>query len=264
VSWAQPGVGAVATQSIAEPAYGPGLLERLAGGQGAQAALAELLAADPQANVRQVAVVDARGEVAAHTGDGCIPFAGHETGEGFSCQANLMGSETVWPGMAEAYRSATGDLASRLLAALDAAEAQGGDVRGRQSAALVVVSAEGESWRKRFDLRVEDHSDPLGELRRVLDLARAYELASEGDDLTGQSRHSDAGERYQRALELAPDNDELLFFAGFAAAQGGDMDTGLARIRRAIDANPGWAVLLPRLPEELAPGIGELRQQLDI
>ena len=188
VSWAQSGVGAVATQSIAEIAHGPGALERLAAGGGAQAALAELLAADEQARFRQVAVIDARGEVAVHTGESCIPFAGHEVGEDFSCQANMMASETVWPAMARAFREAEGDLAERMVAALDAAETEGGDVRGRQSAALVVVGAEGEPWRKRFELRVEDHPDPLVELRRVLGVARAYELASEGDELVGEGR----------------------------------------------------------------------------
>ena len=262
VSWAQPGVGAVATQSIAEPAYGPRALERLAAGEGAQAALAELLAEDEQARFRQVAVVDASGQVAVHTGDGCIPFAGDEAGDGFSCQANMMGSPTVWPAMAAAFRDATGDLAERMLAALDAAEAQGGDVRGRQSAALVVAAAGGEPWRKRFDLRVEDHPDPLAELRRVLGLARAYELASEGDDLVGQGRHEEAAKRYAAALELAPDNDELLFFAGVAGMHGGADEEGIERVRRAMAANPGWAALLPRLSEEIAPGVSELRERL--
>jgi uncharacterized Ntn-hydrolase superfamily protein len=264
VSWAQPGVGAVATQSIAEPAYGPRALEQLAAGQGARTALAELVADDALASVRQVAVVDARGEVAVHTGDGCIPFAGHEVGDGFSCQANMMASPTVWPAMAEAFRDAQGDLAERMLAALDAAEAEGGDVRGRQSAALVVVPAEGESWQRRFDLRVEDDPEPLVELRRVLCVARAYEIASEGDELTGQQRYADAGERYERALALAPDNDELLFFAGLSAALAGDVQAGTERVRRAMDRNEGWAALLPRLPEDIAPGASAVRQALGL
>ncbi len=262
VSWAQPGVGAVATQSIAEIAHGPRALERLSAGQGAEAALTELLAADEQARFRQVAVVDGKGEVAVRTGAGCIPFAGHEVGEEFSCQANMMASETVWPAMAAAFRAASGDLAERMAAALDAAEAEGGDVRGRQSAALVVVGAEGEPWRKRFDLRVEDHPDPLAELRRVLGVARAYELASEGDELVGEGRHEEAAERYAAALELAPDNDELLFFAGVAAIHGGASDQAIERVRRAMAANPGWAQLMPRLSEEIAPGVGELRKRL--
>jgi uncharacterized Ntn-hydrolase superfamily protein len=262
VSWAQPGVGAVATQSIAEPAYGPRALERLGAGEGAQAALAALTAEDPQAAVRQVAVVDARGEVAVHTGDGCIAFAGHQVGDGFSCQANMMASPTVWPAMAEAFSAAQGDLAECLLAALDAAEAEGGDVRGRQSAALVVVPAEGDTWLRRFDLRVEDDPEPLVELRRVLQIARAYEVATEGDDLIGQQRYAEAGEVYQRALELAPDNDEVQFFAGLSAVQAGNAEAGLGIVRQAMAANPGWAQLLPRLDDETLPGVSELRQRL--
>jgi len=264
VSWAQPGVGAVATQSIAEPAYGPRALERLASGGGAQETLSALTSKDPQSHVRQVAAVDATGQVAVHTGDGCIPFAGHDAGDGFSCQANMMGSPTVWPAMAEAFRGASGDLADRLLSALDAAEAEGGDVRGRQSAALVVVPAEGESWRRRFDLRVEDAAEPLTELRRVLGVARAYELAEEGDDLVGRGRHAEAGDRYQRALALAPDNDELLFFAGLAAAQGGDLRAGVDLVRRAVAANSGWAALLPRLSAEIAPAARAVRDALGL
>ena len=142
VSWAEPGVGAVATQSIAEPAYGPWLLDRLRGGQAPREALDELLAHDQQARVRQVSVVDSRGAVAVQTGDRCIPYAGHVEGDGFSAQANMMAGPEVWPAMAEAFSASTGPLPRRLLATLDAAEAVGGDVRGRQSAALVVVPAE--------------------------------------------------------------------------------------------------------------------------
>jgi tetratricopeptide (TPR) repeat protein len=128
----------------------------------------------------------------------------------------------------------------------------------------VVVPADGESWRRRFDVRVEDHQDPLAELRRLVGLARAYELASEGDDLVGQGRHAEAGERYQRALELAPENDELLFFAGLAAAQAGDLDTGVERVRRAMASNAGWKQLLPRLSLDIAPGAAAVRQALDL
>src|SRR4051812_9109032 len=183
VSWAEPGVGAVATQSIAEPAYGPRLLERLREGRAPRDALDELLAADEQAAVRQVAVVDSGGALAVHTGDGCIPYAGHVEGAGFSAQANMMAGPDVWPAMAEEFTTATGPLPRRLLATLDAAEAAGGDVRGRQSAALLVVPREGEAWQRTLELRVEDSADPLGELRRLLDLADAYEVATEGDEL---------------------------------------------------------------------------------
>jgi len=177
VCWAQPEVGAAATQSVAEVAHGPNALAHLADGAGASAAVAAVLREDELARFRQVGVVDASGGAVAHTGSGCIAFAGDVVGNGFCCQANMMARETVPVAMASAYCSAEGDLAERLVAALDAAEAQGDDVRGRQSAALLVVPARGEPWRSRFDLRVDDHAEPLVELRRLLRFAMAYELA---------------------------------------------------------------------------------------
>jgi uncharacterized Ntn-hydrolase superfamily protein len=264
VSWALPGVGAVATQSIAEPAYGPRLLDRLEAGDAPRAALDRLLAEDEQSRFRQVAVIDRSGAVAIHTGDGCIVHAGHAVGGGFSAQANMMASPEVWPAMAKAYRAAEGPLTRRLLAALQAAEAAGGDVRGRQSAALLVVPAKGEVWEKVADLRVEDDPEPLSELERLLDLRDAYELATQGDDLVGEGRHSEAAERYRRAAELAPDNHELLFWAGLALAQGGDLDAGLERVRRAIELQPGWRDLLANLEPEVAPGAEPVRKALGI
>jgi uncharacterized Ntn-hydrolase superfamily protein len=262
VSWAEPGIGAVATQSIAEPAYGPRLLERLRGGQAPEQALNELLADDDQARFRQVAVVDGGGAVAVHTGEGCIPFAGHVEDESFSAQANMMAGPDVWPAMADAFRSATDPLPRRLLAALDAGEAAGGDVRGRQSAALVVVPADGEAWQRTVELRVEDHTDPLGELRRLLDLADAYAVATEGDDLVGEGRHAEAAERYREAAKLAPANDELLFWAGLALAQGGDLEGGIERVRSAIEMHSGWRDLLERLEPEIAPSAATVRAEL--
>lgn len=262
VSWGEPGVGAVATQSIAEPAYGPRLLERLRGGQAPREALDELLAADEQARFRQVAVVDAAGAIAVHTGDGCIPYAGHVEGEGFSAQANMMAGPEVWPAMAEAFTAATGPLPRRLLVALEAAEAAGGDVRGRQSAAMVVVPELGEAWQRTVELRVEDHREPLAELTRLLDLSDAYALATEGDDLVGEGRHDEAAERYRRAAELAPANDELLFWAGLALAQGGNLEEGVERVRSAIAMHSGWRDLLERLEPEIAPGAEPVRRAL--
>ena len=264
VPWAEPGVGAVATQSIAEPAYGPNALGLLREGASAESALADLVATDEQGPFRQVAVVDAQGRVAVHTGEGCIPFAGDVTGKGFSCQANMMASEEVWPAMAEAYSGADAaePLANRLLLALEAAEAAGGDVRGRQSAAMLVVPAAGESWRSIVDLRVEDHPQPLTELRRLLVLHDAYTLAGQGDDLTGEGRIEEAGDLYQRASELAPDNDELLFWAGLAAAQAGDLATGVERVQRAIAVQPGWRDLLGRLSPEIAPSAAQVLEAL--
>jgi uncharacterized Ntn-hydrolase superfamily protein len=263
VAWARAGVGAVATQSIAEPAYGPRLLDRLTAGAHAPAALAELTAQDEQAAVRQVAVVDARGVATCHTGERCIAHAGDTSGDGFSAQANMMASPGVWPAMARAYESAAGPLARRLMAALHAAEAAGGDVRGRQSAALLVVPATGEDWRTVRDLRVEDSAEPLTELDRLLDVADAYELAGEADELAGQGRHAEAGTLYERAGALAPGNHELLFWSGLAAAQAGDMPRALERVRRAIAARPAWRELLDRLEPDIAPGAAAVRDALD-
>jgi uncharacterized Ntn-hydrolase superfamily protein len=261
-TWARPGVGAVATQSVVEPAYGPDALDRLADGIGAQQALGELLAADALAAVRQVAVVDARGGIAAHTGDECIPCAGHVQGEYWSCQANMMARDTVPAAMSEAFAAAEGELTERLLAALDAAEGEGGDVRGRQSAALVVVAAEGEPWRARVNLRVEDHGAPLAELRRLVTLANAYELAGEADELMAAGRGDEAGALYRRAAQLAPDNEELLFWAGLALAQAGDLDAGVDAVRRAAERHDGWLVLLERLSPQFAPAAAAVRERL--
>jgi len=262
VTWARAGVGAVATQSIAEPAYGPRLLDRLGAGEEPQAALDALVAEDEGGRFRQVAVVDSAAAVAVHTGEGCIDHAGHEAGEGFSVQANMMASADVWPAMAEAFRSAEGPLARRLLAALDAGEGAGGDVRGRQSAALVVVAGEGEGWEREVELRVEDDPEPLTELRRLLGLHDAYALASEGDDLVGQGRSEEAADCYRTAAELAPDNEELRFWAGLSLMQGGSTEEGRVALERVIAANDGWRQLLLRLDDEIAPGIAEVRREL--
>jgi uncharacterized Ntn-hydrolase superfamily protein len=260
--WARPGVGAVATQSVVEPAYGPDALDRLADDIGAQQALGELLAADQLAAVRQVAVVDARGGISAHTGPDCIPHAGHVTGEHHSAQANMMARETVPQAMSDAFENATGPLSERLFAALLAAEGEGGDVRGRQSAALVVVGPEGEPWRRTVDLRVEDHADPLGELRRLLTLQRAYDLAGAADELLAAGRVEEAGERYREASRIAPESDELLFWAGLALAQAGDLNGGVQAVRQAAERQPNWLVLLDRLSADFAPAGAQVRDRL--
>jgi uncharacterized Ntn-hydrolase superfamily protein len=261
-TWARPGVGAVATQSVVEPAHGPHALDRMQDGASAHDALAELIAADPLGAVRQVGVVDAEGGVAVHTGAGCIPCAGDALGAHWSCQANMMAGETVPAAMSAAFEHAEGDLADRLLTALHAAEGEGGDVRGRQSAALVVVPAEGEPWQTRVDLRVDDHQDPLAELGRLLRLQRAYELAGQGDALMGGGQPIEAGALYRRAAELAPESDELLFWAGLAIAHSGDLDAGVDAVRRAIAVHAGWATLLERLSPDFAPAGAQVRAAL--
>jgi uncharacterized Ntn-hydrolase superfamily protein len=260
--WARPGIGAAATQSVVEPAHGPHALDRLAAGDDAQAALAAVLATDELARVRQVGVVDARGRVAVHTGADCIAEAGDATGAHWSCQANMMARATVPAAMSAAFEAAGGDLADRLLIALEAAEADGGDVRGRQSAALLVAPAEGEPWQARIDLRVEDHADPVAELRRLRALQRAYELAGEADELMGEGRADEAAALYVRASELAPQSDELLFWAGLAIAQKGDVEAGADAVRRAAEVHPGWFTLLERLSVEFAPAGEAVRRAL--
>jgi uncharacterized Ntn-hydrolase superfamily protein len=261
VTWARAGVGAVATQSLADPAYGPRLLDALAAGEEPQAALQRLVAADEQGRFRQVACVRSDGVIAVHTGDGCIAFAGHQTGEGFSAQANMMAGERVWGAMAEAFEASEGPLRRRLMQALDAAEGAGGDARGRQSAALLVVPAKGETW-DRFELRVEDHPEPLEELRRLITVREAYDLAEQADEAMGEGRHADAAGFGAQALDLAPDNHELLFWAGLGMAQSGDIDRGTEMVRRAIELQPGWGELIGRLSPEIAPSAADVAARL--
>jgi uncharacterized Ntn-hydrolase superfamily protein len=263
VPWARAGVGAVATQANVEVSYGPRALELLAAGAEAQGALAQLLAEDPGAAGRQVAVIDAGGQIATHTGTSCIPFAGHATGAQVSCQANIMASRTVWPAMLEAYQGASGPLTTRLLDALDAAEAEGGDIRGRQSAAILIVPASGEEWEAVVSLRVEDHPDPLPELRRLIKLHDAYALAGRADELVNEGRHDEAARLYREASELAPENHELRFWAGLGAAQAGDEDAALEHVRAAIEMQPGWRELLPRIPPDVAPTAAAVLARLD-
>lgn len=262
VTWARAGVGAVATQSIAEPSYGPKLLDRLAAGEAPSGALAEELAGDELARFRQIGVIGASGSAATHTGDGCMDHTGHEAGAGFSAQANLMASPAVWPAMAAAFEASDGPLASRLLASLDAAEAAGGDVRGRQSAALLVVPAGGEPWRVTVELRIEDSDEPLVELRRLLDLHDAYAIADRADALAGEGRHAAAATLYAQAAAAAPANVELGFWAGLGIAAAGEVEAGAARVREAIEAHEGWRDLLARLDPEIAPAVEAVRWTL--
>ena len=262
VPWVRPGVGAVATQAIARVANGPEAIELLERGDSARDALAQLVAKDEGAQWRQVAIVDAQGQVATHTGAACIPYAGHVTGEQVSCQANIMASETVWGRMLEAFEGATGPLAERFLLALEAAEAAGGDLRGRQSAAILVVPAAGEWWETTVSLRVEDHPDPLPELRRLMRLHDAYALAGRGDELTTEGDHDAAAALYRRSSELAPDNHELLFWSGLGLVQNGDFEGGLAQVRAAIELQPGWAELLTRMPDSVSPALPVIRDRL--
>jgi uncharacterized Ntn-hydrolase superfamily protein len=253
VPWARAGVGAVATQANAEVSYGPRALELMERGAAAGEALQTLLDEDPGAAGRQVAVIDAAGAVAAHTGASCIPFAGHQTGDGVSCQANIMASAAVWPAMLAAFDAARGTLVERLLTALEAAEAQGGDIRGRQSAAILVVAAAAPARARGISRRGEGQPEPLSELRRLVELHRAYALAGEADAAVNGGEHERAAGLYREAARIAPDNHELRFWAGIGAAQAGELAEALVHVRAAIEMQPGWRELLGRLPAEVAP-----------
>ncbi|MBD3402525.1 DUF1028 domain-containing protein [candidate division GN15 bacterium] len=257
VIWAEPGLGAVATQSLAEISYGPLALEMLRVGRSPQEALDGLLTADPNSAVRQVAIIDALGETATHTGDLCIAEAGHRWGPGYSCQANLMRDSTVWDAMGEAFESTQGDLAAKMMAALEAAQAEGGDIRGKQSAAMIVVAAQpsGRSWDDRLiDIRVDDHAEPLKELRRLLNVNRAYNLMNIGDELLAEGMIEEAAEAYLRASELAPGNAEILFWHAVTLVDIGQIDHALPIFKEVFEMDEAWRELVPRLVEsELMP-----------
>ncbi|MFY0529909.1 DUF1028 domain-containing protein [Archangium gephyra] len=252
VPWAEAGVGAVATQSFVDPSYGKLGLELMRAGRSAPQSLAGLLAADSASQVRQVGMIDAQGRVAAHTGDKCVAAAGHIVGENFAVQANMMEKDTVWPAMAKAYREAKGDLAERMLAALEAAEAQGGDIRGKQSAALIVVSgkASGRPWAdRRFDLRVDDHTAPLKELRRLVTLQRAYNFMNEGDLAMEHNDTQGALKAYSAAEALAPGNTEMVFWHAVSLVNAGKVDEAVPLLQKTYKADPRWKELLKRLPK---------------
>lgn len=251
VPWAAPGVGAIATQSFVDPSYGPLGLELMRNGKTAEEALHALLAADAHADVRQVGMVDAQGHVANHTGANSIQHFCNLTGEGYAVQANLMGPDTVCRALADGYTHANGDLAARLLAALQAAQATGGDIRGQQSAAIIVVSGDRSlpAWGGRiFDLRVEDNPRPIEELARLVNLQRAYNLMTDGDNATAAGDLAAARQHYSAAMALAPNNHEMIFWTAVALASTGDVDASLPLFRRAFRLHPAWRELVTRLP----------------
>lgn len=267
VPWAEAGVGAIATQSLVDVSYGPLGLDLMRAGKSAAEALRGLLAADARADIRQVAMVDAAGGVAAHTGEHCIAAAGHHLGDGYSVQANLMLRDTVWGAMSRAYESTRGDVADRMLAALEAAQAEGGDIRGQQSAALLVVrgTRSGKPWADRIvDLRVEDHPQPVVELRRLLNVHRAYTHMNAGD-LAMEKNDLDAAVReYGAAEALSPGNAEMLFWHAITLAGAGRIDEAQPILARAYALEPNWRTVVERLPGAGLLDAGLVRQLRDV
>jgi uncharacterized Ntn-hydrolase superfamily protein len=240
VPWLRPGVGAIASQSFADPRYGYEGIELLADGLAPATVLERLIAADPSPDVRQVGIVDARGRTAAWTGDRCVEAAGHLTAENVSVQANMMERATVWPAMLAAYAAAEGDLAERLLAALRAAEAEGGDVRGRQAAGLVVAPGgpDRPPWATRFDVRVDDSPAPLDELARVLRVARAYEAYGDASDAAEAGRVDEALPLMEKAAALAPEDDQIRLWQAVYVFVAGDEARGRDLYRSALADEP--------------------------
>ena len=240
VPWLRPGVGAIATQSFVDTRYGFSGIELLAAGRSAHDALSELIAGDRDPGVRQVGIVDAAGHSAAHTGAECVVAAGHLTGRGVSVQANMMERPTVWPAMLAAYEGSTGDLADRLVTALRAAEGEGGDVRGRQSAALVVVPGRPDAhpWDIHFDIRVDDARAPLDELERLLALNRAYEALDAAFEALAVGETSAALAFFEQAASLAPDDDQVRLWQSLAVFDSGDEERGRRLYRSALEAEP--------------------------
>jgi uncharacterized Ntn-hydrolase superfamily protein len=266
VPWAEAGVGAVATQSFVEPSYGPLGLDLMRAGRSAPDALKALLAGDDAREVRQVAMIDAQGHVAAHTGAKDIQAAGHIVGKDYSVQANLMLNNRVWPAMAQAFESSKGDLGERMLAALDAAQSVGGDIRGKQSAALIVVSGHptGRPWQDRiFDLRVDDSLAPLPELRRLLNLERAYNHMNAGDLAVEKKDPEGALREYGTAERLVPENAEMVYWHAVALVNMGRVGESLPLFRRVFRMDRNWVTLTPRLVKsELLPNDQKLLDQI--
>ncbi|TFH66051.1 MAG: DUF1028 domain-containing protein [Candidatus Zixiibacteriota bacterium] len=250
VIWLEAGVGAVATQSLVEFSYGPLGLEMMKAGKSAKQALDGLLASDSLNRIRQVAMIDKNGVVATHTGSKCIAYAGHHVGKNYSCQANLMKDSTVWGAMAKAFENTSGDLADRMMAALEAAQAEGGDIRGKQSAAMVVVSGKptGRSWVDRqIDIRVDDSPEPLVELRRLLNISRAYDHMNKGDEAIAVKDWNKANDEYSQASKLASGNLEIMFWYAVTLVTAGEVDRSLPLFKEIFKADPNWRTLVPRL-----------------
>ena len=250
VPWAKAGVGAVATQSFVKVDYGPDGLQLMESGITAVDALKTLTSKDDGEAVRQVGMIDIKGNVAAHTGSRCIKYAGHIVGENYSVQANMMANGTVPKAMAVAFEKTKGDLADRMMAALEAAEGEGGDIRGKQSAAMVIVSGEpsGVDWKDtKLSLRIEDHPTPLIELKRLIRVHRAYQHANMGDHYMETEEIDKALIEYSKAAEYYPENAELPYWSAVALANGGRIEEALPVFQSVFERNPDLKTMTPRL-----------------
>ncbi|MHA1670476.1 MAG: DUF1028 domain-containing protein [Promethearchaeota archaeon] len=253
VTWGESGVGVVATQSFVNKSFGIRGLELLKYGKSPEEALNELISKDEGRDVRQVSILDAKGRVATHTGVKCIKHAGHKIGENYSVQANMMLSEKVWPLMAEAFENSKGlPLPERIINSLEAAETVGGDIRGKQSANILIFSGEPnvDKWEEPImDLRVDDHEEPLKEIRRLLTLFRAYEQGDKGDQAMEKGDINDALECYKKGMKLVPENLELKYWTAVSLANSKKIDDSLVLFKDVFKKYDNWRTLTERLPE---------------
>ncbi|WP_299528826.1 DUF1028 domain-containing protein [uncultured Lutibacter sp.] len=250
VAWGKAGVGVVATQSFINLSFGPRGLSLLENGLSPKLAMQTLLEIDEGRDVRQLAILDVYGNVGAYTGKNCIEAAGHIIGDNFSVQANLMEKNTVWPAMAEAFKNSKGSLAERMLIAMEAAQNEGGDIRGKQSVAILVVKGKstGNSWEdKVVDLRVEDNENPLKEMRRLLTIHTAYEFMNQGDLAVETGNNVLAKEHYMNAQKLNPDNLEMKYWYAVTLANNGELAEAKTIFKEIFKQNSNWKTLTPRL-----------------
>jgi uncharacterized Ntn-hydrolase superfamily protein len=252
VSWGEAGLGTIATQSFVNVSFGPRGLNLLRKGKSAEEVVDNLISSDEGRDVRQLAVVDAKGRVAAYTGKGCIPEACHIIGDQFSVQANMMLRQGVCHAMAKAFQKAEGPLAERLVAALEAAQSAGGDIRGQQSASLLIVRGipTGKIWEDRFiDLRVEDHPQAVLEIKRLLKVFRAYEYMNQGDLAMEKDDVSGALNAYGAAEKMFPDHLEMRYWHAIALANIGNIEKALPLFKSVFQKEANWRILTQRLPQ---------------
>ena len=260
VSWGEAGVGVIATQSFVNVSYGPRGLELLKKGKSPQDVIDELTNSDEGKEFRQLAVLDAKGNVASFTGSKCIQPAGNFVGDGFSVQANLMSNDKIWPAMADAFKRSKGPLAERMLIALEAGENAGGDIRGKQSAALLVIRGKstGNVWEDRLvDIRIDDSSEPLVDLRRILEVHRAYEHMNNGDLAVEKNDMEKAMQEYSAAMEMFPENLEMKYWTAIALANNGRFDEALPMFKDIFSQDSNWKDLTPRLVPNGLLNVGE-------
>lgn len=253
VSWGEAGVGVVATQSLVNKSFGLRGLDLLKQGKTPKEALEILLFDDEGRDVRQVSILDAEGRVATHTGPKCIKQAGHIVGKNFSVQANMMLSDQVWLVMAKTFEKYnTLPLPELIVKCLETAESVGGDIRGKQSAALLIVAGQTpeNKWEDPLlDLRVEDHPEPIEEIGRLLKVWRAYEHMNNGDLAIEKGEMSKALEEYNAAMEKFPDNLEMKYWTAVSLANNNKIDEALVLFKKIFKKDDNWRLLTERLPE---------------